>query len=105
MKFHEKKDEMPPEVCKPSKKLKKNNVEKVDPQKVTKNNVEQVDPQKVGKKQSGKSGPPKLHKSSNINKFTKSPSSRGGIPIVRFLMHMTVIKNQKSALELGIRPS
>ena len=34
--FHEKKDEIPPEVCRPLKKLKKNNVEKVDPQKVKK---------------------------------------------------------------------
>ena len=31
---------------------------------------------------------------SEISKFTtKSPSSRVGIPIVRFLMHMAVIKN------------
>ena len=29
VKFQEKKDEMPPEVCRPLKKLKKNNVEKV----------------------------------------------------------------------------
>ena len=34
--FHEKKDELPPEVCRPLKKLKKNNVDKVDPQKVEK---------------------------------------------------------------------
>ena len=36
VKFHGKKDEMPPEVCRPLKKLKKNNVEKVGPQKVKK---------------------------------------------------------------------
>ena len=41
---------MLPEVCRPLKKLKKNNVEKEDPKKVEKNNVEQVDPQKVEKK-------------------------------------------------------
>ena len=31
-KFHEKKDEIPPEASRPSKKLNKNNVEKVNPQ-------------------------------------------------------------------------
>ena len=36
VKFSEQKDEMPPEVCRPLKKLKKNNVEKVGPQKVKK---------------------------------------------------------------------
>ena len=34
MKFHEKKDELPPGGHRPLKKLKKNNVEKVDPPKV-----------------------------------------------------------------------
>jgi hypothetical protein len=34
VKFHEKKDEIPPEACRPPNKLKKNNVEKVDPQNV-----------------------------------------------------------------------
>ena len=33
-KFKEKKDEIPPRARRPSKKLKKNNVEKVNPQKV-----------------------------------------------------------------------
>ena len=36
-KFDETKNEIPPRVCRPSTKLKKNNVEKVDPQKVKKN--------------------------------------------------------------------
>ena len=36
VKILEKNDEMPPEVCRPFKKLKKNNVEKVGPQKVKK---------------------------------------------------------------------
>ena len=35
-KFHEKKDELPPEACRPPNKLKKNNVDKVDHQKVGK---------------------------------------------------------------------
>ena len=34
VKFHEKKDEIPPGACRPSKNLKKNNVEQVDHQKV-----------------------------------------------------------------------
>ena len=34
MKFHEKNDEIPPGACRPSKKLNKNNVQKVGPQKV-----------------------------------------------------------------------
>ena len=46
IKFDEKKDEIPPRACRPSKKLKTNN-------------VEQVDPQKVEKKTCRKSGPPK----------------------------------------------
>ena len=33
-KFQKKKDEIPPEACRPLKTLNKNNVEKVDPQKV-----------------------------------------------------------------------
>ena len=33
VKFHETKDEIPPEVCRPLKKLKQINVQKVDPQK------------------------------------------------------------------------
>ena len=33
VKFDKKKDEMPPEVCRPLQNLKKNNVEKVDPKK------------------------------------------------------------------------
>ena len=38
------------------------------------------------------------------NKFTKSPSSRAGIPIVRFLMHLEIIKHQKSTLEIATQP-
>ena len=38
MKFHETKDEIPPEACRPLKKLKTNNVEKVDPHKVKNKN-------------------------------------------------------------------
>ena len=41
VKFHEKKDELPPGACRPSKKLKKNNVEKVDPKKVEKKQCRQ----------------------------------------------------------------
>ena len=45
VKFHETKNEIPPEACRPSKKLKKNNVEKVDSQKVKqKNNVDKEGP-------------------------------------------------------------
>ena len=36
VKFREKKDELPPRACRPLKKLKKNNVGKVDPKKVEK---------------------------------------------------------------------
>ena len=36
VKFHEKKDGMPPEACRPLKNMKKTNVEKVGPQKVKK---------------------------------------------------------------------
>ena len=43
-KFHEKKYELPPRACRPLKKLKKNNVQEVVPQKVKKNNVEKVNP-------------------------------------------------------------
>ena len=40
-KFHETKNEIPPRACRPSKKLKQQNVEKVDPQQVKqKNNVD-----------------------------------------------------------------
>jgi len=35
LKFNEKKDEIPPGACRTSKKLKKNNVEQMDPKKVT----------------------------------------------------------------------
>ena len=41
-------------------------------------------------------------KYSKINKFPKSPFSRAGIPIVRFVMHMAAIKDQNSALEMAI---
>ena len=44
MKFHEKKNELPPRACRPLKKLEKNNVEKVDPPKVKKNNVDKEGP-------------------------------------------------------------
>ena len=45
VKFPTKKDEIPPKACRPSKKLKKNNVEKVDTQKVEKNNADKEGPQ------------------------------------------------------------
>ena len=45
--FQEKKDEIPPEACRPLKKLKQNNVEQVVPEQVKQNNVEEVDPQQV----------------------------------------------------------
>ena len=44
VKFHEKKNATPPEACRPSKKLKKNNVDKVGPRKLKRNNVEKVGP-------------------------------------------------------------
>ena len=40
-KVHDKKDELPPKACRPSKKLKQNNVEKVDSQKVEKKQCRQ----------------------------------------------------------------
>ena len=46
VKFHEKKDEIPPEACRPPNKLKKNNVDKVDHQKVEKKQWVKVDHQK-----------------------------------------------------------
>ena len=45
------------------------------------------------------------HKYLKIYNFPKSPSSLGGIPRFRFLIHMAVIKNPKSALEMAVRPS
>ena len=42
-----------------------------------------------------------LNKYSKLNKFTQSPSIVGGIPRFRFLIHMALIKNQKSALEMA----
>ena len=59
VKFDEKKDEIPSRACRPSKKLKNNNVQEVEHQKVKKSNVEKVDTQKVEKEQCRKSGPPK----------------------------------------------
>ena len=61
VKFHEKKDAIPPGACRLSKRLKTNNVEKVDPQQVNKNNVEKVDHQQVEKKQCRESGFIYLH--------------------------------------------
>ena len=60
-------------------------------------------PKKFASSAEGAKGVPQKY--SKINKFPKSPSSRAGIPIVRFLMPMAVIKDQASALELAIRPS
>ena len=48
----------------------------------------------------------KTQKLSKIkSKFAKSSSSRAGIPIVRFLVTNSVIKEQKSVLEMAIRTS
>ena len=58
-----------------------------------------MDPQKVEKKQCRKSGLPRHVKSSKINKFAKSPSSRVDIPRFGFLVTKSVIKDQKSALD------
>ena len=44
LKFHEKKAETPLTACRPLKKMKKNNVDKVDPPKVKKNNVDKEGP-------------------------------------------------------------
>ena len=57
VKFHEKKDGMPPGAYRPPKKLQKQNVQEGDHQQVNKNNVEQVGPKKVEKKQCRRSGP------------------------------------------------
>ena len=43
----------------------------------------------------------KTHKIFKNNKFAKSPSSLGGIPIFRFLIHMAIIKDQESVLEMA----
>ena len=43
-KFHEKKDELPPEACRPQKHREKNNIEKVPPKKVKKNNADKEGP-------------------------------------------------------------
>ena len=51
MKIHEKKDEIPPEACRPSKKLKKNNLEKEDHNKVEQKTMSKKWVQKVKKKQ------------------------------------------------------
>ena len=59
VKFDKEKDEIPPRVCRPSKKLKKSNVEQVDPKKVEKNNVEKVDPTKIQKQQC-RAGPDRI---------------------------------------------
>ena len=47
----------------------------------------------------------KLQKSSKINKFAKSPSPRAAIPRFGFLVTNSIIKDQKSAVEMAIRPS
>ena len=47
VKFDEKRDEIPPGACRPSKKLKKNKVEKVDPEEVKRNNVDKEGPPPV----------------------------------------------------------
>ena len=49
MKFHETKDEIPPEACRPLKKTKKKQCRKSGPPKLKNNNVEKVDPTKVKK--------------------------------------------------------
>ena len=45
------------------------------------------------------------HFLSTINKFAKSPSSRVGIPRFGFLITHSVIKDQKSDLDMALRPS
>ena len=56
VKFHETKHEIPPRACRPLKKLKKNNVDKVDPQKVEKKQCRTSESQKVEKTQCRESG-------------------------------------------------
>ena len=46
-----------------------------------------------------------IHFISKINKFAKSPSSRAGIPRFGFLVTSSIIKDQKTALEIAIRAS
>ena len=67
IKNYKKKDEIPPGACRPSKKLKKNYVEKVDPQQVETKHVEQVGPKKLKKNNVDKVGPKKLKKN-NVEK-------------------------------------
>ena len=45
------------------------------------------------------------NKYSKINQFPKSPFSLGGIPRFRFLIHMAVMKDEKSAQEMDWGPS
>ena len=49
VKFREKQNEIPPEACRPLTTLKKNNVEKVDPQTVKQKQCQKVEPKKVEK--------------------------------------------------------
>ena len=56
-KFKEKKDEIPPEACRPLQKLKKNN-------------VQQVDPHNSEKKQCRKSAPPTCEQKTRSKKWT-----------------------------------
>ena len=39
-----------------------------------------------------------------INRFPKNPSPVGGIPRIRFLTHMAVIKDKQSPLEMAWAP-
>ena len=57
-KLDEKKDEIPPDACRPSEKLKKNNLQEVDPQKVKRNSVQKVDPKKLKKTNVQEATPP-----------------------------------------------
>ena len=51
---------------------------------------------KMDKKSKDAKNKIKIHlNSSNINKFTKKPSSRAGIPRFGFLKHLAVIEEQK----------
>ena len=70
-KIHEKKDELPPDVCRPSRKLKKNN-------------VQQVDHQKVEKKQCRKKGSNKVEKTM-LKKWVHIPLYTFIIPSYSFI--------------------
>ena len=101
-KFQEKKDEIPPRACRPVKKF----------QKFKKNVPGNGSPARPSARAGGLGGAaPREQKrgcfliydvNNRINKFTKSPSSRDGIPRFGFLVANSIIKDQKPAWWIAI---